>query len=95
MSYGFELQLGGAVEISPRALEVLKPALHTTIIIMIIMVMMTMMIIIIIIIRSRSVFLTTNHRVLGSVSDLILKKKNLWKIDFHDKIVPHINISWT
>ena len=26
-SYGFELQLGGAVEISPRALEVLKPAL--------------------------------------------------------------------
>ena len=28
-SYGFELQLGGAVEISPRALEVLKPALPT------------------------------------------------------------------
>ena len=26
-SYGFELQLGGAVEISPRVLAVLKPAL--------------------------------------------------------------------
>ena len=26
-SYGFELQLGGAVEILPRALVVLKPAL--------------------------------------------------------------------
>ena len=26
-SYGFELQLGGAVEISPRALVVLKPPL--------------------------------------------------------------------
>ena len=26
-SYGFKLQLGGTVEISPRALEVLKPAL--------------------------------------------------------------------
>ena len=28
-SYGFDLQLGGAVEISPRALVVLKPPLDS------------------------------------------------------------------